>query len=434
MRSTHHLLLRNLTAISAVAALAGCLVEAPLRPGGTSSTGAEAAELRDPDQVLRTLTPWQQLPAADRARQPGLVKADPAAFAETTVTAPNETDRVGGLIVEWWCSGQTQGDEWDELWMGLIGEAVRRGARAHVYLQARDTRTPAATLREACGNMLTARQNIDLGQVDFIEGVPTEAFWVRDSGPIFAQENANQNLTISDPRYYPSRPKDDREPIDWAQRSGGTATEIPLQFEGGNFLANGGGLCVVSGVIEAANPQQDRAQIAALFRSHLGCSELAIVQPLEDFATGHVDMWMAWVNQNTLIVGEYTAEQDATNRDIIERNVSEVLSKLTDPATGQPVRIVRMPMPSNCPAAEGQTAPDSCPDASGEQRIWRSYLNAVPLNGGILVPVYQQHGAVERQALGVWESLGFTPATLRADFLIDQAGVLHCVTKTIPAP
>ena len=42
-------------------------------------------------------------------------------------------------------------------------------------------------------------------------------------------------------------------------------------------------------------------------------------------------MWMSWADETTLLVGEYTAEQDFVNRQIIEDNLSGPLANLTDP-------------------------------------------------------------------------------------------------------
>ena len=64
---------------------------------------------------------------------------------------------------------------------------------------------------------------------------------------------------------------------------------------------------------------------------------------------------MAWADQTTLFVGEYTEKQDANNRAIIEENVNQILNHLVDPDTGEPIAVIRVPMPSNCPPGIADT-------------------------------------------------------------------------------
>ena len=56
--------------------------------------------------------------------------------------------------------------------------------------------------------------------------------------------------------------------------------------------------------------------------------------------TGHVDMWITWIDATTLVVGEYTTQQDATDRAGIEQAVEDQLSGLVDPVSGDPIEIL----------------------------------------------------------------------------------------------
>jgi agmatine/peptidylarginine deiminase len=281
-------------------------------------------------------------------------------------------------------------------------------------------------------------------QVHWYLDFASDSFWVRDFGPFFVREIETGDLSIEDAWYYPQRPNDDAMPRDFATRIGVPVSDFDLYFEGGNFLPNGGGICIVSSVLLDANPHVDKETIEEMFRQQLGCEDLVIVQALKDAATGHVDMWMAWADHTTLVVGEYLETQDAVNRAIIERNVRKKLQGLRDPATGEPIRIVRIPMPSNCPAETrpgqrpGLESPPLasawCPHLSAEERIWRNYLNVLFINDTVLLPVYAQDRTYEAEAIEIWESFGFNVVPLDADLIAPAEGMFHCVAKTLDAP
>jgi agmatine/peptidylarginine deiminase len=359
----------------------------------------------------------------------------------TGVIAANEADPIEGVIYNWWCNPFTGPDEADFMWMLAIAVAVQSGAHPHVYL---DTWAPyPGDLQAACSGMLQTWMGIPSDWVSWYLDVPSDAFWVRDYGPFFVRDIATSDLTIEDARYYPGRPNDDAMPVDFAARIGVPASDFDLFFEGGNFLPNGGGLCIVSSVVRDANPHVDEETLEEMFHLQLGCEQLVVVEALRDHATGHVDMWMAWADHTTLLVGEYLPRQDAVNRAIIERNVRKSLEGLRDPATGDPITIVRVPMPSNCPI-ESQPgrrsgfgappmAPQACPYVPREERIWRTYLNALILNGTVMVPTYAQDRTYEAEALAIWQSFGFNPLPIDADLVVPLQGAFHCVAKTIDA-
>jgi agmatine/peptidylarginine deiminase len=292
--------------------------------------------------------------------------------------------------------------------------------------------------------MLQTWMGIPPGWVNWYLGAPSDSFWLRDYGPLFVRDVDDGDLSIEDAHYYPGRPNDDLIPQDFAARIGVPVSDFDLYFEGGNLLPNGGGLCLTSSVVLDANPHVDEAFIRDMFREQLGCVELVIVEALRDAATGHVDMWLAWADHTTLLVGEYLPLQDAVNREIIERNVRKRLTGLTDPETGEPIEIVRIPMPTNCPAEErpgnrdGLESPPLasqwCAHVPASERIWRSYLNVLFLNGTLLLPVYEQDRTYEAEAIATWESFGFNVIPLDADLIAPYQGEFHCVAKTLDAP
>ncbi|MCO4746621.1 MAG: agmatine deiminase family protein [Proteobacteria bacterium] len=354
--------------------------------------------------------------------------------ASVPVMSANEAAPIDSVIVEWPCSNRTTPDVWDEMWMAMIGESLRSGAGAWVYLTSASSGFSDAETLANCTAMLEATEAVDASLAEWIQGVPTDAFWMRDFGPQIVRNRMDSSLVVEDPLYYPGRDLDDAMPADFALRVEAPHSDFPLHFEGGNILPNGGGICVVSDIIYGANPQYTEAEIRTMFATDLGCDELVVVEALQDYATGHVDMWLAWADRTALLVGEYTESQDAVNRGIIESNVASLLSNLSDPETGEAIDIVRMPMPSNCPKKRGRkatTAPDSCSRVALRDRNWRTYLNVLPVNGTILLPVYAEHEVYEDEAASIWEAQGYAVRRVSSDHISPLAGSIHCISKSV---
>ena len=385
------------------------------------------------NRVAKRKAEFAANPMAKQFARPTAVRFAPE---DTNPISANEVEPVAGVLTEWWCSSNGIPDEFDQMWMAIIGAAVRSGATPYVYLFSYLGDNDETTLCN-CSNMLEEQEDISAEDVHWIQDFKTDAFWIRDFGPFFVRDIDSQELSIEDALYYPGRSFDDAQPADFASRIEVPFSSFNLYFEGGNFLPNGGGLCIVSSVLIDANPHYTEDEIRDMFCQELGCKELVIVQALDDWATGHVDMWLAWADHKTLLVGEYTELQDPTNQAIIEENVTCKLQGLVDPDTGEQIEIVRMPMPSNCPPRfkysrrhEPPAAP-RCPGLPSRFRSWRTYLNVVFINGAVLMPVYAQDTTYEEEAKQIWTDLGFDVVPVKADAITPLAGQLHCITKTL---
>jgi agmatine/peptidylarginine deiminase len=409
-----------------------------------------AESYADAQESIRPIPPraaksWEEVVAerqAAYAEDPARFAAPSFITADRAVIAANEADPVEGLLVEWWCNPFTGPDEADLLWMFAISTALWTGAEAYVYL---NTWAPyPGDLLETCSQMLQDTFGIPPEFVHWYLDFASDSFWLRDFGPLFVRDIEDGALSIEDAKYYPYRFNDDAMPTDFAARIGVPVSDFDLYFEGGNFLPNGGGICLTSSVVLDANPHVDKESIEEMFRTQLGCVELVIVEALKDYATGHVDMWMAWADHTTLLVGEYLPTQDAVNREIIERNVRKKLRGLHDPETGEPIEIVRIPMPTNCPSEDrpGQRpdlespplASQSCAHIPARDRIWRNYLNVLFINNVLLLPTYAQDRTHESEAIATWSSFGFNVIPLDADLIVPSQGAFHCVAKTLDAP
>ncbi|MDX1810745.1 MAG: agmatine deiminase family protein, partial [Gammaproteobacteria bacterium] len=293
-----------------------------------------------------------------------------------------------------------------------------------------------------CSQMLQEKEGIGSDEVTWIQNFKTDAFWMRDFGPFFVSDTNDETLSIVDAKYYPGRPNDDAQPEDFALRYEYPLEKLDLYYEGGNFLPNGNGLCIASSVLLDANPHYEK-EIPEMMRDYLGCENLVVVQALDDAATGHVDMWLAWADPTTLLVGEYTEQQDKRNHDIIEKNVTDLLSGMTDPVSGDEIQLIRVPMPSNCPPAAHNTgkgdikipkkAAPRCGNLASDKRVWRTYLNVTFINDTVIVPVYLQDTTYEAEAIRIWEDQKFNVRKVVSDHIAPYQGEIHCITKTVPA-
>lgn len=183
-------------------------------------------------------------------------------------------------------------------------------------------------------------------------------------------------------------------------------------------LANGNGICLVSSVILGINPGYDIATIRSVYRDYLGCTDLIIVPPTEA-STGHVNMWMLWLDHKTLVVGEFTADQHSAARATIEAMIVDQLTGLTDPKTGEAIEIVRIPMAD--PMNQIGTG-------------WRTYTNGTWINDTFLMPTYAGFETTEAEVTAILEARGVNVVPINSDIIVGQAGAIHCISKTIPSP
>ncbi len=135
-----------------------------------------------------------------------------------------------------------------------------------------------------------------------------------------------------------------------------------------------------------------------------------------DDTDGHVDMLARFAPRNTLV---YQSCQDRTDEHF--QSLSAMADELAAlrTADGQPYRLLPLPWPT------AKHDPAGC-------RLPASYANFLVLNGGVLVPTYDDpHDAlaldVLRRAFPGRRIIGIDCSTL-----ILQHGSLHCVTMQIP--
>lgn len=250
-----------------------------------------------------------------------------------------------------------------------------------------------------------------LVNITIVEDFNVDTTWIRDYGPIFIQENST--LTVIDMDYFQRRPRDDLMNYHYALRTGEDLRHVHLASEGGNILANGNGICIVSDVIFNFNFVNEKtiSEKQALMRkllASMGCPYTIIMPALIGDATGHVDMYMSWANNITLLVGVYTRNQHLQNH-ILVSNAVKMLRKV-----GRGLfDVVEMPMP-NC---------SKC-----------TWSNHVHIGNDVIVPVYKEENSIVQDyvlmLISHYTKKRIIPVF--ADELVKWNGVFHCITKTKP--
>ena len=260
---------------------------------------------------------------------------------------------------------------------------------------------------DAIRELLSVR-DANLNRIRFFE-FPHESFWTRDYGPISVVDQAG-NTVFVDPRYYPQRRRDDAVPTLMSRYFGVEATRPALSTEGGNFMTNGEGICVVTEWLLQENPNLSSERLQQIQDQYFGCRRTIVLERLAREGTGHVDMFAKFLSPNTILVGDYD-EMDPENAALLDRNVARLQDFASENSWS--LNVVRIPMPA------------------GGNGVYRSYTNSLIVNDLVIVPTYRGDRRYEDEALEIYRnsmSAGYTVVGLDAEDAIQLGGAVHCTT------
>lgn len=216
--------------------------------------------------------------------------------------------------------------------------------------------------------------------------IPNSAngFWSRDAipVPVWKENNtvstiSNAQLTVVDARYYHYFEPDDLI-ADYYQAQ---VVKHNFYFEGGNFMANSLGDCLV------INTQETQAVPNQVFTTMYGCSRLLRLPYVKGI--GHADESVKFVTNNHVLTDapEY--------RVLLEK---------------EGFKVTMLPRPN---------------------RDMETYVNSLIINGTVWLPVFRQQN--DKQAIKVYEDLGLKVIALDSSPLSNMgAGSIHCITMTYP--
>ncbi|MBY0314463.1 MAG: agmatine deiminase family protein [Bdellovibrionales bacterium] len=199
-------------------------------------------------------------------------------------------------------------------------------------------------------------------------------FWARDAVPVPVFQA--EGLSVVDARYYHNFEGDSY----FANLFGATLTKHNYYYEGGNFLANSRGECII------VNKDQTSIMPDSVFTTKYGCASLIRLPHIKGI--GHIDESVKFMNDTTVITD---SEQ---YRDILDDHYT----------------VVMIPRPA---------------------REYETYVNSLIINGTVYVPVFGQAG--DQKALQIYQSFGLKTVALDSSTLSNQGlGSVHCITMTYP--
>ncbi|NBT58344.1 hypothetical protein EBT16_06130 [bacterium] len=156
----------------------------------------------------------------------------------------------------------------------------------------------------------------------------------------------------------------------------------PYQFEGGNFVTDPKGNCVV------VNKQPTSQIPDSVFTGTYGCRKLVRLKHVSGI--GHADERVKFINDSTVLTDTPSYAQQ--------------LSDL-----GYEVRVLPTPVGGR----------------------FRTYVNSLSIDNKIFVPVFDEENDAE--ALAVYRSFGLDVFPLNSENISDNGnGSIHCITMTYP--
>ena len=243
--------------------------------------------------------------------------------------------------------------------------------------------------------------------------VTHDTIWTRDYGPAVVVDRTEALMV--DAIYEPERADDDAVPAAVARFASVLSRRTSLRIPGGNLLTNGKGLCITTTRVQEENPDQTQREIADSIADVYGANVIAILEPLDGEATGHVDMFATFTDDQTVVVGKYAPDVDPENAAILDRNAEKLASIRVG---NRRLRVVRISMPER------------------SDELWPTFTNVVYANGKLLVPIYESTTPQQRQEIkALYSSLlpGWQIHFILADDLICCGGALHCVVSNLGA-
>jgi agmatine/peptidylarginine deiminase len=248
--------------------------------------------------------------------------------------------------------------------------------------------------------------------------VPVQSMWLRDFGPLFVKGRGG-GVAIVDTRYPVTEhnPDDDGVPSALAEQWNVPSIEVPLWLDGGHVLSNGQGLMLVSNAVVNQNVVRDDIEpieVQRRLREALPFDRAEIVLPLNGEPTGHLDVFLAFVAPDRLVVARMDPQRAPAHAERLDRIAARLEG--TETRNG-PLNVLRIDTPA---PREG---------------VWRTYTNVAIVGDAVLVPTYPDIADhFDRDALEAYRRWfpDRTVVGIDARSLVERRGALHCVSVPLP--
>ncbi|MGM0575803.1 MAG: agmatine deiminase family protein [Myxococcota bacterium] len=322
-----------------------------------------------------------------------------------------------------------------------------------------DTENGASVITDRLLEAGVAQGDIDAKVKFLVE--PIDSVWVIDSGPLPLVDEEAGTFAFTDFRYYHNRALDDGLPT-WlgrqlpalGQEAPISTYRMPLNTEGGTFQATSDGVCFTGNrqlyymsCDDGACDQDLRTmpldevqdhplaqEVRDVWTEYAGCEDVVITNGITDDGTGHIDMYLKIVDDDTIIIGDYREpyqegfeEVQATNAARMDANAA-FLESYVKPGGGG-FEVERVVMPGHRTTSDGG--------------VPFTYINSTFVNGLNLWPAYafeeddpqrEAWEASREVAQGEWEAAmpDYEHIWIDSEELSYWSGAIHCITRTIP--
>lgn len=221
---------------------------------------------------------------------------------------------------------------------------------------------------------------VDEDRFHFVNVNGASSFWTRDAVPIPVfrwLENAANNLMLVDSKYYHGFDSDDAI----ADKFMTGLLKNLYYFEGGNFIADTKGRClIVNNSRHAEIPNEN-------FKKLFGCESLTRLPFVAGI--GHID-------ERVKLISDEDALTDL-------KEYREPLEKLG-------FRVTLLPRADNA---------------------FETYVNSLLINGTLFLPIFDEKE--DDEAIRVYEGFGLRVVPIKVKTLPNSgAGSIHCITMTYP--
>lgn len=397
------------------------LVKAALHPLLARYTAMKADQYppEHPQAMAEFMACWGLLEGLDTKETASILRADNAPVEMTKPTESVSADAGTGKL--------RLPAQWESLETILLTWPVLFPQLWSQHAQMAESIAPVAKVTiVVCSPMwakaarlyLANRGKINLDRVRFLI-LPTDDIWVRDYGPIVGLDERGEQVCVKavfDPLPTYPQTQDNAMALRWAAHEELPVRRLDLHIEGGNIWSDGAGTLIVADQVYHSNPGLTYEALAEKLGSIFDLQKLIVIPRLEREETGHVDLVCKLASADTVLVSAPKLMLNSANL----RTAAETFRREKN-ASGESYRVLELPVP---PLYLNW----------GLWRVWRTYTNALTVNGRVLVPVFGVPS--DDAALRVYEQAMPKHEIIPIDSRIgaNGGGAVHCLTKEIPAP
>ncbi len=272
--------------------------------------------------------------------------------------------------------------------------------------------------------------------------------WMRDCGPTFVIDDTGDVRLVDwefnawgglyDGLYFPWD-KDQMVPQKVAELERIDRYQAPLVLEGGSIHVDGEGTVITTEeclLSPGRNPRLSRDEIEQHLRDYLNVDKVIWlgrgIDPEE--TNGHVDDVACFVRPG-VVLAALSDDRTDWRYELLQDNL-RVLREATD-AKGRRLQIETLPMPAIMTITEEESwgvdfVEGSIPRRAGDKTA-ASYLNFLIVNGGVIMPVFDDPSDVAAKAKLEAAFPDRRVETVPGREIVLGGGNVHCITQQQPA-